>query len=421
MTFPDYDVSESVKVYLWSWDESNAFIINHSLIGGTDVLSSASLEATLVSCEVAGIAIDTGWDLDSAVTFQSGSGRMSLTLRADNADSFSNPNIILGRKMSVEIPLIINNFVLYAGYITSFNFEYLPDNQVLININCQDALYYMFQHISEGDPFPLEPATDLEGQITKILWDYTPPSGAEDFHQLPIILGTPWAEFLAESPTYEVFRGNAGQLLNLRLQGEQGAMIGQGNGSEFAIDYTSLLVYTREQILKTLQPSTPGDGIQTINIDTSGVSGVCPSLISFSSDLTRITNQVQVFLDQDGEEFYELSDRASQIRFGTSSVTASIPFESSDYLSEWARYAMVSNVSPVIDTIQIPAVNRLGSLVSTPDVPFAMRPGDRANTKIQYNGANIEKNYLIRRVSHRINADNWLIEASLWSRDLTGV
>jgi hypothetical protein len=421
MTFPNYDVAESVKVYLWSWDEPNAFIINHSFIGGTDVLATSSLEPTLVSCEVSQITIDTGWELDTAVTFQSMSGQMNLTLRADNGDSFSNPNIILGRKVSVEIPTLLNNFVLFAGYITSFNFEYLPDNQVLINITCQDALYYMFQHISEGDPFPLEPATDLEGQITKILWDYTPPSGAEDFHQLPIIVGTPWAQFIAESSTYDVFRGETGQLINLRLKGEQGAMLAQGNGSEFAIDFTSLLVYTREQILKTLQPSTPGDGIQTINIDTSGVSGVCPSLISFNSDLSRITNQVQVSLDHDSEEFYDLTDRASQIRFGTSSVSASIPFESPDYLPEWARYAMVSNLSPVIDVIQIPAVNRLGSLVSSPNVPFAMRPGGRANTKIQYNGANIEKNYLIRKVRHTIDADNWLIEASLWSRDLSGV
>jgi hypothetical protein len=421
MTFPDYDVAESVKVYLWSWDDPNAFIINHSLIGGSDVLSTSSLEPTLVSCEVAQISIDTGWDLDSAVTFQSSSGRMNITLRADNSDSFSNPNIILGRKMSVEIPTLLNNFVLYAGYITSFNFEYLPDNQVLININCHDALYYMFQHISEGDPFPLEPVTNLEDQIIKILWDYTPPSGAEDFHQLPFVLGTPWAQFLDESPTYEVFRGNAGQLLNLRMLGEQGAMLAQGNGSEFAIDYTELYVYTRERILKTLGPSTPGDFIQTINIDTSGVSGVCPSLILFSSDLQNVTNQVQVSLDQDSDEFYELSDRASQVRFGTSSVSANIPFASSEYLPDWARYAMVSNLSPVIDVIQIPAVNRLGSLVSSPNVPFAMRPGDRANTKIQYNGANIEKNYLIRKVRHTIDADNWLIEASLWSRDLSGV
>ena len=421
MTFPNYDISESVEVYLWSWDQSNAFIINHSFIGGTDVLATSSLEPTLVSCEVAQIVIDTGWDLESAVTFQSSSGQMNLTLRAKDSDSFSNPNIILGRKMSVEVPVALGSVVLFAGYITSFNFEYLPDNEVLININCHDVLYYMFQHISEGDPFPLEPVTDLDGQITKILWDYTPPSGAEDFHQLPLILGTPWAEFIAESPSYQVFRGNAGQLLNLRLQGEQGAMRVLTSGSEFPIDYTNLLVYTREQILKTLEPSTPGDGISTLNIDTSGVDGVCPSLISFNSNLTQVTNQVSVSLDQDSEEFYEISDRASQIRFGTSSVTARIPFESSDYLSEWARYAMVSNLSPVIDTIQIPAVSRLGSLLFGSNFPFAMQPGDRANTKIQYNGANIEKNYLIRRVRHTINTDNWLIDASLWSRELSGV
>lgn len=421
MTFPDYDVSESVKVYLWSWDESNAFIINHSLIGGTDVLSSASLEPTLVSCEVAEILIDTGWDLDSAVTFQSGSGRMNLTLRADNADSFSNPNIILGRKMSVEIPLVISNFILYTGWITSFSFEYLPGNQVLININCEDALYYINQHLADGDPFPLEPATDLEGQITKILWDYTPPNGAIDFHQLPSILGTPWAEYLSASETYPVFTGNAGELINLRLKGEQGSMKVLTSGSEYAVEQNLLIVYTRDQILKTLEPSSPGDGIQTINIDTSGVSGVCPSLIAFNSNLTSITNQVRVSLDQDPEESYEIADRDSQIRFGTSSVTASIPFESSDYLSDWARYAMVSNLSPIIDTIQIPAVSRAGQLVFGSDFPFAMQPGDRANTKIQYNGANIEKNYLIRRVRHTINADNWLVEASLWSRDLTGI
>jgi hypothetical protein len=50
-----------------------------------------------------------------------------------------------------------------------------------------------------------------------------------------------------------------------------------------------------------------------------------------------------------------------------------------------------------------------------------MGPGERANTKIQYNGANIEKNYLIRKVRHTINTNNWLVEASLWSRELTGV
>jgi hypothetical protein len=415
MTYPNFDISDSVRVYLWSWDDPNAFIINHSYIGGTDVLSDASLEPQLVSCKVSEIAIDTGWDLDNAVTFTSSSGSMNLTMRADNADAFSNPNIILGRKVSVEIPLVIDNFILYSGWITSFSFEYLPGNQVLINITCQDALYYINQHISDGDPFPLDPATDLDGQITKILWNYTPPNGAIDFHQLPLILGTPWAEYLASSATYPLFEGSAGELINQRLQGEQGAMRVLSGGIDDPLDQTLLLVYTRDYILKTLQPNIPGEGIQTFYIDTTGEDGLCPSLISFSSNLTQITNQVYVSLAQDSEEFYEFTDRDSQVKFGTSSVSASIPFASSDYLEEWGRYAVVSNLSPVIDVVQIPAIARSGEF----SLAAFMQPGDRANTKIQFNGANIDKNYLIRKVRHTINTDNWLVEASLWTRDLT--
>jgi hypothetical protein len=417
MTYPTFNIAESIEVYLWSWANSNAFIINHSLIGGSDVLATTELEPTLMNCKVSDIAIETGWDLDSAVTFQASSGQMNLTMRAENADSFSNPNIILGRKMSVEIPVIGEQFFLFTGWITSYNFEYLPGNQVLINITCSDALYYINQHISEGDPFPLEPSSDLANQITKILWNYTPPSGAEDFHQLPTILGTPWAQFLASSGTYELFEGRAGSLINQRLLAEQGAMRVLTSGSNIEPEETYLYVYTRDQINKIIQDEVPGDGIQTFNIDTSGESGLCPSLILFDSSLDRITNEVSISLAQDSEEFYTTRDRESQIRFGTSSVVTSAPFESAEYLEEWARYALVSNLSPVLNTIQIPAIARSGDI----SLAAFMSPGDRANTKIQYNGANIDKNYLIRKVRHSINTDNWIVEASLWSRDLTGV
>jgi hypothetical protein len=418
MTYPNFDISDSVEVYLWSWDNPNAFIINHSFIGGSNVLDTAELEPTLVSCKVSNIVIDTGWDLDSAVTFQSSSGQMNLTMRANNSDSFSNPNIILGRKVSVEIPLLLDQqFPLFTGWITSFSFEYLPGNQVLININCQDALYYINQHIATGDPDPLDPLTDLEGQITKILFDYVPPGGALDFQQFPTILGNPWVSFLASSIDYPLYEGNSGQLINLRLQGEQGAMRVITSGTQSLAEQTLLLIYTREEILRILGDPVSGDGIQTFYIDTSGEDGLCPSLILFNSNLTQITNQVSISLAQDNEEAFELTDRASQIRFGTSSFSASVPFESSTYLEEWAEYAMVSNLLPVVQTIQIPAISRSGEF----SLAAFMSPGDRANTKIQYNGANIEKNYLIRKVRHTINTDNWLVEASLWSRSLDGV
>jgi hypothetical protein len=65
--------------------------------------------------------------------------------------------------------------------------------------------------------------------------------------------------------------------------------------------------------------------------------------------------------------------------------------------------------------VQIPAIARSGDF----SLAAFMQPGDRANTKIQFNGANINKDYLIRKVRHTINTDNWLVEASLWTRDLT--
>jgi hypothetical protein len=399
----DFDISTDLKVYLWSWDDPNAFIIGWSLLGGDNVLSSSELVATQIECQVANAVITKGFDLLTSTSFQMTSNELSLVLRVANSDPFTNSNFIAGRKISVET---FEDLPLFVGYLSAYDFEYNPGEQVVMNLAAHDGTYYL--NSTEIDTVGTAGFHSLLEHFETIFsatgfYDRTESAGV-------IQIAPSGVEFIDVSATYDLFRGRAGDLLNNRIQAEQGVYLyfTAGASQDFG---DTIFIITREEILENLENTEVW--YLTANENCDDDSGIKISRISTMSDLSQIDNDVYVELAQDSDVNLKLKDLGSQVAYGTNSVDGSFPFRDSSYLEKWAKYALNTNVRPRLDTISMPAITRSGGLQ---DIIYA-EPTQVARVDTSFNGANIDKKLMITKVIHSITPDNWLIDVNLWSKE----
>jgi hypothetical protein len=403
----DFDIATDLKVYLWSWDDPDAFIIGWSLLGGPDVLSSSELVATEIECQVANAEVSKGFDLLTSTSFQMTAAEMSLSIRVANSDPFTNHNFIAGRKISLEVgETPESTYPVFVGYISGYDFEYIPGEQVIMNLTAHDGTYYL--NSTEIDTVGVSGEYSLRDHFVTIFsatgfYDRTASPGVIQYE-----LGG--VEFIDTSTTYDLFKGNAGDLMNNRIQAEQGVYDYVTAGANQTFDDT-IFIYTRQSILDNLA----GDPYYTLSANEvcDDESAVQLSTLRAITDLSLIDNDVYVELAHNPTTNLKLKDLGSQVAYGTNSIQGSFPFRNSTYLDTWATYALNTNVRPRIETVSLPAITRSGDLEGI----ALVEPIQTARVVSDFNGANIDKKYMIIRARHTITPDNWTIDLNLWSKD----
>jgi hypothetical protein len=427
----NFDIASDLQVYLASWQDDDAFIINHSLLGGPDKLSTFGLIGKQIECEVSQAEIETGFTAESNSSFSPYSGTMTLQLRGTNFDSFTNPNIILGRKISLYIKSDAGEDVmLYAGFIQAFDFEYLPGQAVILNITANDFWYYL-----SGYEVNIPNAGEL-GYTTKDALEDTISSFNEPKSSGNIVVrmtkpGVFWDQ---KNTSDQLLVGNAGELIYKLMSGEQGYLFcSPGDFKQYpgAASIDNLIAFDKTFALRllalgpgqTIRLPKHGSGLVTVSqivFDTSGESGYCPSRISFFSDISHITNQARVSLASDDEVFYFIDDEESQDRFGTNGVSDSFAFDLDSeprLLEDWAKFALSSTTKPVINSLTVSAITRSGAL-DIPGIEYGYYAGLPARVITDFNGANIDQNYMITKTRHTITPEAWIIDYALFTREL---
>jgi hypothetical protein len=431
----NFDIATDLQVYLLSWEDEDAFIINHSFIGGPDVLSDTELVPKQIECVVSSADIETGFTAESPSTFSPFSGAMNLQLRGTNFDSFSNPNIILGRRIGLYIKTDIGDDVMiYSGYIQSFDFEYIPNQAVILNISATDFLYYLNGY-----------SVDIPNAGTGVS-NYTTTLAVEDILEnfrapqetVSVRVGgggvTNWDNLVASD---QLLIGNAGELIAYLMNGQQGWVFcspGDFLASSPEAQRNELIIegggggrintfLTRDEV--TIFKHGGGNvSVDRIVFDTTDESEYCPSSIAFVSDVNQLINDVRVSLT-DGTQSYFVEDKESQARYGTNGVDESFQFAKTQIivglpfpynrLTGWGNFALASNTLPVISNLRMPAIDRSGAL-QIPAIEYGIYAGLPAKVITDFNGATIDRNYIITKTRHSITADNWIIDYSLYTR-----
>jgi hypothetical protein len=418
----DFDIATDLQVYLYSWDNDNAFIINFSQLGGTNVLATAALEPVQIECEVAEANIQTGITAESPYSFSPFSSELQLRLRGTNFDAFTNPNIILGRKVGLYLKDDLDqNIPLFVGYITAYNFDYIPGEAVGLSIIANDFWYYIGSYNIDRNN---SNKTRTDEKIDLILEDFRAPLETA----APDVNGDAEYVLWIGNPSFREYQGNAGDIINKFMRGEQGFLFcspgdflsatpsrQRDNIIATTSETVNSLLYGAEPISARLGHNNTFLNLDRIVFDTSGTLGYCPSLINFDSNITDIVNEVYVSNTDNSALFVRLVDTESQLRYGTNAVVDDFTFNGTQYLTTWAQYAVASGTRPVIRSLQVPAITRSGDL-DIPGLDSGLPIGQPARVVIDFNGATIDSTYIITKTTHSITPDTWMIDYSLWTR-----
>jgi hypothetical protein len=410
----DFDIATDLKVYLWSVEDEDAFIIGYSLLGGPKVLRPNNIVPKQIECQVFELQATSGFDLETSTLFQSTANQLSMGLRVRNSDPLSNSNWIMGRRISVE-PTGFRPPPIFVGYIAEYDFTYVPGEPVTMRVTAHDGSYYINQFrvdkpgppdtiIDLGPPLKFYDPATLRAQVSYILEGFNPPQTPAGFYVDNI--GNATALFLETSVDIELFKGIAGELINTRIQGEQGYYVYSAQPS-YSTDPDGLVLVARSEVIQTL--SDPPSFV----FDTSGEEGLCPFSINFGSSLQYIDNDVSVDLTQDPDQFVIKSDPGSQETYGANSTSASFPFLNVANLERWADYALNSKARPQVQALSVAAIDRAGDLINV----INCGPGLGVRVKTEYNGAILDEAYIVTRQTHNITADNWTIDLNLWKKN----
>jgi hypothetical protein len=403
--YPGFTIANDLSVSLWSVSDPDLFIIGFSLIGGPKELGDAPLAASAIECEVSSVNITKGFDPITSTSFQTSASELQLEMRVRASDPFINANLILGRKIAVEYPTLTLPNQLFVGYISDYSFDYIPGEVVTLSLSAHDGTYYLNSYfVDKPGPPPAALASSLQRHFEYIIDGFTPPQSPGPVEITSY--GESWADFIDTSAAIDLFTGTAGELLNNRIEAEQGFYLYYGAGTS-GLTYDQLAIITRDQI-QTQLASTP-----SIIFDTTGATGYCPSSLTFSSNIADIDNEVTVDLLQNSSMTLTESDLVSQQRYGINSVSGSFPFLDSTYLASWVDYALNSKVIPQAQSLQASPIDRNGDLVSV----VLADPGTVVKVITDYNGAPVNRNYLVTKQTHTITADSWLVDINLWNKN----
>lgn len=395
----NFDIKNDLKVYLYSYDP-DLFIIGYSLLGGPKELGTSDLDREEINCEVYAASFTNGVDVLDSTLFQPTANQMSLSLRVANSDPFINANFTIGRQIELAVDETSLIRSVWLGYISDFTFEYVPDEPVLMNLTAHDALYYLNQHyIDKPNPDDelFSPFAFIDEQFEYIVSDFIAPQ-TEDPPVIDLISMGQDVLFLNYSEDFSLYTGFAGDLMNNRAQAANAFFT-------YANNKITILSKTRIEFVLTQSPR--------FAFDTTASSHLCPTRLSFESNLQYINNDVFVELTQNPDSNYRAVDLELQRRYGITEIEGSFTFYSESSLSEWANYNLNAKALPQLRTIQIKPIDQVGDLKNT----YTTLPGEVVSVFTDYNGIEIEKVYLVTRVTHTITPDTWIIDLELWNRN----
>jgi len=81
-----------------------------------------------------------------------------------------------------------------------------------------------------------------------------------------------------------------------------------------------------------------------------------------------------------------------------------------DELQIWAEQVFNTTVDKLVNTVETPAVDRLGDLTQA----AVITPGQLLGVRFDKNELAIDEFYTITRVNHSIDANSWYTQFELW-------
>lgn len=369
------------------------FIIGTSLLGGTDTLAG---EATIAftwqsyECSVSELEIDYGGEVQDSLYFQPRPAQADLTLQNLTIDPTVNPAMRPG--VGVRVRIVDGEFskTLYRGYIDTINVSYDPRNNTHIMqvssfdafkriVNTRLPLFDTLDPIEfpEGVATPYEVLEIVAEQYGTAMSPLSEPTEG-------LIPGTTLENFIPNTVMYEAIQAGLGL---------------------FWIDAdTEEFVFIPRP--RTLDPT----GKYVVGNNHGTPLHLCMSDIEVASDINNIYNSLQVSLKNDAETSILIRNTDSIELYGEFALDTEVNLIDEEELENWGRRVFNQTTTKLVQSVETPAINRLGNLTHAAIVT----PGETIRVVYNTPQLNINDTYTVTKVSHSIDVNQWFTTLELW-------
>ena len=372
---------------------SNQFILGVSLLGGTDVLGGGDeigFDWQAYECSVSELNIDWGGEVEDSLFFQPRPAGADITLQNLIIDPTVNPAMRAGVPVRVRIARGEYEHVLFKGYIDTINVAYNPDNNThIMQVQAFDSFKRVVNSrlplLDTADPieFPDGYATPYE--VLEIIADqYGTAMNAQSEPTEGKIPGTTLENFIPNTPLYEAIQVGLGL---------------------FWIDpATEEFVFIPRP--RTLDPT----GKYSVGNNHNDPLHLCMTDIEVASNIDSVYNSLQVTLKSDSEVGIILENPDSIELYGRYSIDTDLNVTDEAELERWASAVFSQTTTKLVQSVETPAINRLGALTHA----AVISPGE--TIRVVYNTAqlNINDTYTVTKVSHAIDVNTWFTTLELW-------
>jgi hypothetical protein len=404
---PNYAIDQNLKVeFLVPDSEGNTFILGISELGGTDVLGgfgefvlgvsllggddvlapSSGLKWEEVNCSVAKATISVGGSVEDAIYFQPEPGTANLTLQSFELDPTNNKNIRASTRIRVRLESEELDRILFQGTIDTIDVTYIAEGPNLIQITSFDAYKNLV-----NSRFAVWDTTGIGASATP----------SEIFELVGIYSGLGLSASSVELsgliPTVDETNVLVSSVVNEALQ--------VGLGIVWIDQDTNELVVIPRPATETGTPTT-----FIIGNNHGDDYHLCLSELNVFSDADAVYNSLNVTLASDDTIFVALKDQDSIDLYGESAVDVTLNTTDATELSLWANRVFSQNPQNLVNRVETPTIDRLGTLTNA----AVFTPGMTVGVSYTNSQLDIVGFYTIIKVSHRIDVDNWFTTLELW-------
>lgn len=398
MTISNFDIATDLKVQMWlPILVINPFILGLSTLGGADVLDGdldpetnwdwVNVEAVTTKADV-----QTGGEISNSLFFTPSPAKLSLQLQSYVFDPNANKSIRSGTKIRTLLDDGTTTTTLFNGFIDTIDVSYDPKGFNLINVTAYDR--YKSEANSRVNYDTSGYTTVYPGDVLDLV--ITGAGGTLDpDSDLGTILLPP--EAITNNPT-------TGASIRKVLDASLGIIWVDPESGNY------IFKNRPEPIV-----GTPPAGIYTVGNNhpippATDAYHLCMSGIDASADSSQVVNSLKAILASDDTISIVKTNQDSIELYGNIANDVIVNVLDSAQLDIWAENAF--NISPtkLVDNVETPAIDRLGTLTHA----AFMQPGENIRVYYEKDDLAIIDYYQVIQVSHSITVNNWITNLTLW-------
>ena len=368
------------------------FVIGVSLLGGTDTLAGESQIAFTwqgFECSVSELEIGFGGDIQDSLFFQPRPADARITLQNLIIDPTTNPAMRPG--VGVRVRLVRGEFeqLLFRGYIDLINVGYTLENQNIMEVTAYDSFKKLVNSrlalldTLDPDYFPDAYATPYE-VLEIVAEQFGTAMNEKSATTNGKIPGTILEDFIPNTVIYEAIQ------------------VGLGI---FWIDPD-----TEEFVFVPRPNELDGTDKYTVGNNHNEALHLCMSDIEVTSDIDSVYNSLKVTLKDDSEVSVLIKNTDSIELYGEFAQDTTLNVTDSSELELWASNVFSQTSTRLVKSVETPAIDRKGNLTHA----AIFSPGETVNVRYTTSQLNINDTYIITKVSHAIDVNNWFTTLELW-------